>query len=58
MSFTGSPMKGFFYVESAGLETDTALAVWVQRGAAFTRSLHIKYPFSAPTPFADFRVIY
>ena len=39
MDFTGRPMKGFVYVESEGLETDTALAAWVERGAAFARSL-------------------
>ena len=42
MDFTGIPMKGFVYVESTGLETDTALAVWVERGAAFARSLMAK----------------
>ncbi|GIT01975.1 MAG: hypothetical protein CM1200mP27_06000 [Chloroflexota bacterium] len=31
MDFTGRPMKGFVYVESNGLETDTALAPWVER---------------------------
>jgi len=40
MDFTGRRMKGFVYVESAGLETDTALTAWVERGAAFARSLH------------------
>ena len=42
MDFTGRPMKGFVYVESSGLETDTALAAGVERGAAFARSLPVK----------------
>ena len=42
IDFTGRPMKGFVYVESAGLETDTATSAWVERGAGFTRSLHAK----------------
>ena len=42
MDFTGRPMKGFVYVESSGLATDTALAAWVERGAAFARSLPVK----------------
>ena len=42
MDFTGRPMKGFVYVESSGLKTDTALAAWVERGAAFARSLPAK----------------
>ena len=42
MDFTGRPMKGFVYVESEGLTTDTALAAWVERGAAYARSLPAK----------------
>ena len=42
MDFTGRPMKGFVYVEAEGIETDTALADWVERGAAFARSLPAK----------------
>jgi TfoX/Sxy family transcriptional regulator of competence genes len=42
MDFTGRPMKGFVYVEADGLATDTALAAWVERGAAFARSLPAK----------------
>ena len=42
MDFTGRPMKGFVYVESEGLATDTGLAEWVERGAAFARSLPAK----------------
>ena len=42
MDFTGRPMKGFVYVESLGIATDAALAEWVERGAAFARSLPAK----------------
>ena len=42
MDFTGRPMKGFVYVESEGIATDAALAEWVERGAAFARSLPAK----------------
>ncbi len=42
MDFTGRPMKGFDFVESAGPVTDAALAQWVERGAAFARSLPAK----------------
>ncbi|MDA1128395.1 MAG: TfoX/Sxy family protein [Chloroflexi bacterium] len=42
MDFTGRPMKGFVYVESNGITTEPALAEWVERGAAFARSLPAK----------------
>jgi len=42
MDFTGRPMKGFVYVEAEGLASDSALAAWVERGAAFARSLPAK----------------
>lgn len=42
MDFTGRPMKGLVYVESTGIATDTGLAEWVERGAAFARSLPAK----------------
>ncbi len=42
MDFTGRPMKGFVYVESAGIATDAGMAEWVERGAAFARSLPAK----------------
>ena len=35
-------MKGFVYVEPAGIATDAALAAWVERGASFARSLPVK----------------
>jgi len=42
MDFTGRPMKGFVYVEPDGFVTDTSLAAWVERGAAYARSLPAK----------------
>jgi len=42
MDFTGTPMKGFVFVESEGIATEAALAEWVERGAAFARSLPAK----------------
>ena len=36
---TGRPMKGWLLVASAGLESDTALASWVDRGVTYARSL-------------------
>ena len=42
MDFTGRPMKGFVYVEPAGLTTKAALAEWVERGVRFARSLPAK----------------
>ena len=37
--FTGRPMRGFVYVESEGLATDTALREWVSTAVAFAGSL-------------------
>ena len=42
MDFTGRPMKGFVYVDSAGLAGEESLAEWVERGASFARSLPAK----------------
>jgi TfoX/Sxy family transcriptional regulator of competence genes len=39
MDFTGRPMKGFVYVDPAGLESDADLRSWVQRGVAYGSSL-------------------
>ena len=39
MDFTGRPMKGYVYVESAGLPSDEALESWVSQGISFVRSL-------------------
>ncbi|MDA0265153.1 MAG: TfoX/Sxy family protein [Chloroflexi bacterium] len=42
MDFTGRPMKGFVYVGPEGLANDAGLAEWVERGAAYARSLPAK----------------
>ena len=42
LDFTGRPMEGFVCVEPKGLVTDTSLAAWVERGAAYARSLPAK----------------
>jgi hypothetical protein len=38
MDFTGRPMKGFLYVDPAGVASAPALARWVARGVAFADS--------------------
>ncbi len=42
MNFTGRPMKGFVFVEPAGLKSDKDLQAWVQRGVDFAMSLPAK----------------
>jgi hypothetical protein len=39
MDFTGRPMKGFVFVEAAGIETDMQLLEWVDRCQAFVATL-------------------
>ncbi len=39
MDFTGRPMKGFVFVEPAGIRTKRSLASWVAPAAAFAKSL-------------------
>ena len=39
MDFTGKPMKGFVYVDSAGLEADEQLSDWVDWGLRFVLAL-------------------
>jgi hypothetical protein len=42
MDFTKRPMKGMVYVSAEGTEGDPALAAWVERCLAFTRTLPAK----------------
>ena len=42
MDFTGRPMKGFVYVDTAGTENDDTLKQWIQRGVAFVQTLPSK----------------
>lgn len=44
MDFTGRPMTGMVFVDPPALETETMLAAWVGRGAAFAGSLPPKPP--------------
>ncbi len=39
MDFTKRPMKGFIYVDQAGLETDEDLAEWIEWGLRFVLTL-------------------
>ena len=39
MDFTGRPMKGYVFVESAGCRTDKEVHRWVERGADFVKTL-------------------
>lgn len=37
MTFTGKPMKGFLYVEPAGIKTDNQLQKWLDIGVEFVK---------------------
>ena len=39
MDFTGRAMKGMVYVGTDGIESDDALAAWLDRGVAFSGAL-------------------
>jgi len=39
MDFTGRPMKGYVFVESAGCRTNKEVRTWVKRGANFVEAL-------------------
>jgi TfoX/Sxy family transcriptional regulator of competence genes len=39
---TGRPMKGWFWVEPAGLNTADALGTWIRQGLQFARTLPAK----------------
>jgi hypothetical protein len=42
MDFTGRPMRGFVFVDAAGVTDRTDLEAWVDRGLAFAESLPAK----------------
>ena len=42
MDFTGRPMRGYVYVEAAGIDRDEELAYWVEAGRAFVGTLPAK----------------
>lgn len=39
MDFTGKPLKGFVYVDAAGIESDAALQEWLDLACAFVQDL-------------------
>jgi TfoX/Sxy family transcriptional regulator of competence genes len=44
MDFTGRPMKGYVYIDAAGIESDADLKYWVDLCAGFVKSLPPKKP--------------
>jgi TfoX/Sxy family transcriptional regulator of competence genes len=44
MDFTGKPLKGYLYVNSKGLSTETALNRWIEHGLALVGTLPEKTP--------------
>jgi hypothetical protein len=42
MDFTGRPMKGYVFVEAAGLQSNQDLSAWVRTCVGFVRSLPAK----------------
>lgn len=42
MDFTGRPLKGYVYIDPAGIAEDDALAAWVGRTLSFNRTLPAK----------------
>jgi hypothetical protein len=44
MDFTGKPMKGYVFVDAAGLATEPALRFWLDRSLAFVATLPGKIP--------------
>ena len=39
MDFTGKPMKGYVYVDPAGIESDSGLATWLELCLRFNQTL-------------------
>lgn len=44
MDFTGRPMKGLVFVSPEGIESDSDLERWVERGFGYAASLPAKEP--------------
>jgi len=42
MDFTGKALRGFVYVENAGIQTAAGLATWINRGTKFVLSIPLK----------------
>ena len=49
MDFTGKAMKGYVFVESAGLAEDSELKLWIEASKAFVGTLPVKAPKKATT---------
>ncbi len=47
MDFTGRPLKGYVYVDPAGIAEDAALAAWVNACAGFVATLPPKAGYGA-----------
>jgi len=39
MDFTGRPLKGYVFVDPAGLRTDARLGAWVEQACEFVATL-------------------
>ncbi len=50
MDFTGRPMKGFLYVEPAGLDLLSDLRRWVERTTRFVDGLPVRRPVTRKPP--------
>ena len=50
MDFTGRPLKGFLYVEPAGIASESALREWVAMAVDFAASLPAKKPGKKRAP--------
>ncbi len=44
MDFTGKPLKGYVYVDAAGIAEDAELEAWVTRAVRFVKTLPKKTP--------------
>lgn len=42
MDFTGTPLKGFLFIEPPGFATEEALRAWVDRAVDFVKTLPVK----------------
>ena len=42
MDFTGTPLRGFLFVEPKGFATEAALAEWLEKAVSFVKTLPAK----------------
>ena len=50
MDFTGRPMRGMIFVDSAGIKTRSSLKSWIDKATAHARSLTSKKPKKTSPP--------